>query len=555
MVAHDGVGDDALGVAEQRVVQREHRLHREPDAHLLLDLGAAHLIELTSPETAIILFSSTSGLLGAPGQAAYAAANAYLDGLSAQYRAAGRDVVSLAWGLWADPTSTLTSDAQAEGVTALATAEALELFDAGLCSEQAVVVAARFDMRLLRAAGSELPPVLRGLVPAAVSPPRPSGTPLDIVRAYTAAVLGHSGADAVDPDSPFTEIGFDSLSSIRLRNRLGEALGIRLPAVVVFDHPTPNALAAHLESLLPTAVSSGPESMASSDPSEVATPTGPPDVTTSSGPLGALYRAACREGRIAEATEFLASAARLRPKALAVTEPGRLTDGPSDAAELVCVPSLTALSGPHQYSRFAAAMRGERIVSALSLPGFAEGEPGLPSTLDGLADMAADAVRSYIDRRPHVLVGYSSGGWLAHAIATRLVDDGGTPPPLALVLLDTFLPREAAEPVFRERMVATMLDREDADLGMISDNRLTAMAGYLSLFTGWTPDAMAPLPTLFVRANSDIAPGHKAQWPQEHEPVITTGNHFTMIEGDSLTTAHTVNSWLTDHISDTEGAI
>ncbi|MDN3028520.1 type I polyketide synthase [Streptomyces sp. S.PB5] len=237
-----------------------------------------HLDDLTRglDLDAFVVFSSASGVFGSAGQGNYAAANAFLDGLMAGRRAAGLPGISLAWGLWeqnAGMTAHLGDADQARanrgGVLAITATEGMELLDTALGSERSLLVPIKMDLRGARAgaaSGAPVPHLLRGLVPAvrqqaraaagteADLPRRLAGLTeaereallLDMVRAQAAVVLGHSGPESVRPDTAFNEAGFDSLTSVELRNRLREATGLKLPATLVFDYPTPQALAGYL---------------------------------------------------------------------------------------------------------------------------------------------------------------------------------------------------------------------------------------------------------------------------------------------------------------------
>ncbi|MEU5848471.1 type I polyketide synthase [Saccharopolyspora shandongensis] len=221
--------------------------------------------------SAFILFSSAVGVLGNPGQGNYGAANAFLDKLAELRRDRGLAATSLAWGLWAEA-SGMTERLDATemrqrlartGVAALSTSEGLALFDAALGRPDAALVTARLD--LATAQSTEASPMLRDLlrVPARRVVDDATGPRLadrlatlsgaerdrlvvDLVHAQTALVLGHDRPDAIRPDQSFTEVGFDSLSAVRLRNRLSAETGLRIPASVVFDYPTPLALATYL---------------------------------------------------------------------------------------------------------------------------------------------------------------------------------------------------------------------------------------------------------------------------------------------------------------------
>ncbi|EOD68677.1 type I polyketide synthase, partial [Amycolatopsis vancoresmycina] len=237
-------------------------------------LGAWNLHVLTREAdlAAFVLFSSLAGVVGSPGQGGYAAANAYLDGL-AEYRTRhGLPAVSLAWGLWDRDGGMSGGLGRADrariargGAVAMSDEDALARLDTALEAAAASVVPAAVDTTALRA--GPVPEILSGLVHR--PPPRsaggtaraPSGlhqrltglsgaeqhrVVLDLVRREASAVLGHAGADAVDPEQPFKDLGFDSLTAVELRNRLANATGARLSATLVFDHPTPVELAREL---------------------------------------------------------------------------------------------------------------------------------------------------------------------------------------------------------------------------------------------------------------------------------------------------------------------
>ncbi|GCD95691.1 polyketide synthase [Embleya hyalina] len=246
--------------------------------------AAVHLDELTrdAPLAAFVLYSSAAGVLGTAGQANYAAANTFLDALAARRRAHGLPATSLAWGPWAQPSELTRRVKSADrermvdaGIQALSTAEGMAVVDAALRTDTALFVPLRIDLDAFarRLAGTAPPPLYRGLIRAplrravgagagtgdgadlaarlAAEPPAErTRILLDLVRTQAAAVLGHADGDAVGPGRPFRELGFDSLNAVDLRNRLAAGTGLRLPVGLIYDHPTPGAVARHLRTRL-----------------------------------------------------------------------------------------------------------------------------------------------------------------------------------------------------------------------------------------------------------------------------------------------------------------
>jgi acyl transferase domain-containing protein/acyl carrier protein len=238
---------------------------------------ALHELTRDHDLSAFVLFASSAGLVDGAGQGNYAAANTFLDALAAHRHTLGLPATSLAWGLWQDSAGmgAALSDVELHrigrlGLAPLTVPESLAALDAAVRTGSPEVIPVRVDRAALRARADEVPALLRGLAPAQIrraatgsaSAPvgqfaqRLAGLPpadrdravLDLVRTHVAGVLGHDGRDAISPARPFSEIGFDSLAAVELRNVLGSVTGLRLPATLIFDYPTPRALADHIVS-------------------------------------------------------------------------------------------------------------------------------------------------------------------------------------------------------------------------------------------------------------------------------------------------------------------
>ncbi|HWO59054.1 MAG TPA: SDR family NAD(P)-dependent oxidoreductase, partial [Umezawaea sp.] len=241
--------------------------------------GAVHLDDLLGDREldAFVLFSSIAGVWGSGHQAAYAAANAFLDGLALNRRSRGLAATSVSWGPWADG-GMADGDAADQllrrGVNRLPAARAITALQRALGTADVDVTVAdvdwgRFAPTFTSGRPSpllgDLPEVRRALDPtegrttggtalAARLAALPEGerTPVlvDVIRTRAAAVLGHTDADGIEPGRAFRDLGFDSLTAVELRTALVGETGLALPASLVFDYPNALVLARHLEAEL-----------------------------------------------------------------------------------------------------------------------------------------------------------------------------------------------------------------------------------------------------------------------------------------------------------------
>ncbi|WP_455430761.1 thioesterase domain-containing protein [Phytohabitans flavus] len=259
-------------------------------------------------------------------------------------------------------------------------------------------------------------------------------------------------------------------------------------------------------------------------------------------------------GKIEESFEMVRAIARLQP---AFDTPEELTDPPRPlelargpaVPHLLCLPSFSPASGPHEYVNLAAHFQGVRNVSVLPEPGFVSGQL-LPGNLDALVRFQAEAALRCADGQPFALVGRSASGLLAHAVATHLEAAGVKP--AAVIMLDTYFSERAGEMGVGEIAVRAMVGRESRS-SLFSDTRIIAVGGYMNALNEWTPGDLAA-PTVLLRASAPFSEelaesaGDEGDWRSSmdlpHVLVDVPGNHFSMLENESASTAQAISEWL-----------
>ncbi|TCJ32203.1 type I polyketide synthase [Parafrankia sp. BMG5.11] len=542
--------------------------------------GAALLDTLTRPDgarpiplEAFVLISSISATWGSGGQPAYSAGNAYLDALASHRAGHGLPATSVAFGPWAEAglgaEPGLRDYLRERGLAPLPVEPAVTVLTEAVAGGEAATTVVDVDW------GRFLPPftALRpgrffdglptraehGAGPAPTAGSAPDG-PADgrrmdlagltgeervstlarLVREEAAVILEHESPDDVDPRRRFLDLGFDSLASVQLSRRLTAATGLALTPPVVFEHPTVTELAEYLATLVGAGRPAAP--------------------TTHAAPAGVrdLYRQACSDGKFVEGVEILQAVAKLRPVFHEAADfgpvppPVRLSAGPAPCT-LVCVPSMVAPSGPHSFARLALHLHGQRDVYGLSLPGFGEGEQ-LPASSDLVVEILTDLVAAHFIGVPIAIAGYSSGGWLAHAVAAGLEERGIHPK--AVLLLDTWLPgdRIPAEEIQEElRGIAV----NDQAFALMTEAQVTAQGAYLTLFEKWKPNPVEA-PIVLVRAEErmpQLSPGDQStieehgwttDWEIDHLTLDVSGNHQTMMNEHAISTARNLHHWLSN---------
>ncbi|CUM38837.1 Malonyl CoA-acyl carrier protein transacylase [Streptomyces venezuelae] len=397
---------------------------------------------------------------------------------------------------------------------------------------------------------------------------------LAMVMRQAASVLRCDSPEEVPVDRPLREIGFDSLTAVDFRNRVNRLTGLQLPPTVVFEHPTPVALAERISDELAErnwAVAE-PSDHEQAEEEKAAAPAGArsgADTGAGAGMFRALFRQAVEDDRYGEFLDVLAEASAFRPQFASPEacserlDPVLLAGGPTDRAEgravLVGCTGTAANGGPHEFLRLSTSFQEERDFLAVPLPGYGTGTGTgtalLPADLDTALDAQARAILRAAGDAPVVLLGHSGGALLAHELAFRLERAHGAPP-AGIVLVDPYPPGHQEPIEVWSRQLGEGLFA--GELEPMSDARLLAMGRYARFLAGPRP-GRSSAPVLLVRASEPLGDWQeergdwRAHWDLPHTVADVPGDHFTMMRDHAPAVAEAVLSWL-DAIEGIEGA-
>ncbi|MEU1862445.1 type I polyketide synthase [Streptomyces gardneri] len=388
---------------------------------------------------------------------------------------------------------------------------------------------------------------------------------LAMVMRQAASVLRCDSPEEVPVDRPLREIGFDSLTAVDFRNRVNRLTGLQLPPTVVFEHPTPVALAERISDELAernwaVAEPSGDDQ---AEEEKAAAPAGArseADTGAGAGMFRALFRQAVEDDRYGEFLDVLAEASAFRPQFASPEacserlDPVLLAGGPTDRAEgravLVGCTGTAANGGPHEFLRLSTSFQEERDFLAVPLPGYGTGTGTgsalLPADLDTALDAQARAILRAAGDAPVVLLGHSGGALLAHELAFRLERAHGAPP-AGIVLVDPYPPGHQEPIEVWSRQLGEGLFA--GELEPMSDARLLAMGRYARFLAGPRP-GRSSAPVLLVRASEPLGDWQeergdwRAHWDLPHTVADVPGDHFTMMRDHAPAVAEAVLSWL-----------
>ncbi|MGW4869613.1 type I polyketide synthase [Streptomyces chartreusis] len=550
--------------------------------------GAWHLHEATKDLglSAFVLYSSAAGVLGRPGQSNYSAANGFLDALARHRTAHGLPAQALAWGPWitADDegmAARVTPERLNEGgVLSVTEAEGVRLLDRAMRIPEPVLVPIPLDLAAIT--DSAAPAVLADLLPtsrppgvgaepvaavaqapgawrerlASVAPHERETALAELIRIEVAAVLGFPDPAALPAERPFTELGFDSLTAVQVRNRISAFTRVRLAPTVVLEYPTPSELAAHVHAALMDAGALPPVRDGAATPEEAEADSGDalavPNTPVPSYRFSTVYhQVLCDKGPLeAMALRYLASYAL---PTIADGDPTRHTTPPvrlaqGDGAPIAYIPDY--LTPFHRIpTALAEQFKGERNLFLLEHPGFGTDRAAVPHSMAALVRAHAETVRSLPTDHAPVLVGYCAGGVVAHAVARHLARTGQAP--VGVILIDTHAgvlrrddPRGLALMSAGAALPADIVDELD-------DALLIAGGGYARVLENWQPEP-SPVPTLLLRGRptshmreADPERDWRPQWPLPHDSADLPGDHYSVLNRDADSTAAAIRTWLT----------
>ncbi|MER5942381.1 type I polyketide synthase [Streptomyces sp. NPDC001928] len=584
--------------------------------------GAWHLHEATKDLglSAFVLYSSAAGVLGRPGQSNYAAANGFLDALAQHRVARGLPAQALAWGPW----STTGDDGMAGrgriaperlgegGVLSVSEREGIRLLDTALRIAEPVLVPIPLDRVAAVAAGPATPAVLADLLPRRADraerlsgpdgPAGPHGSDgsdgpgsaghvvaveavgqapgawrerlaevaaheretvlAELIRFEVAAVLGFADPAALPAERPFTDLGFDSLTAVQVRNRLSAFTRVRLAPTVVWEYPTPSELAAHVHAALIEAGGLPQQAIAAPEASAAPASDGPrevqagPDTSEPHAPQSlhrfstVYHQVLCQQRPLeAMALRYLASYAlptfRDGDHARYAVAPVRLAHG--GGTPVAYIPDY--LSPLHRVpTGLAGQFEGERDLFLLEHPGFGASR-AVPDGMAVLVRTHAETVRALPTDQPPVLVGHCAGGAVAHAVAGHLARAGQ--PPAGVILIDTHAGVLRRDDPRGLALMMAGAALPDYVIDQLDDSLLIAGGGYARVLENWQPEP-SPVPTLLLRGRptshmreTDSDRDWQPLWPLPHDSADLPGDHYSVLNRDADSTAAAIRTWLT----------